>query len=250
MNDIINIGRALENDIVIDQSYGRVSNEHASIQIQDGQLIFIDHSSNGTLINGRMIHNQSIGIQNGDLIILANEYKLSWSDILKHFPSLQRKTERFDGSQVIRENERKTEVYNKDSQQNDASVNGSNVGKKYIDVDTSSIGQLSDYTQFEVDEYLEKFNYGACLSSWMWAICQHIYWPLLIIPISLVPYIGQVCSLFLCAYLGINGNKLAWRKSTDRQFGQFVRRQRKWVVMGVFLLAIFAAIQVFSFYYL
>ena len=66
MNGKIIIGRAPECDIVVDQMYARVSNEHATLEIQDGQLIYIDHSSNGTMINGRLVHHSSIAILNSD----------------------------------------------------------------------------------------------------------------------------------------------------------------------------------------
>ena len=247
MNNKVTIGRAPECDIVVDQSYGRVSNEHATLEIQDGQLIFKDHSSNGTMINGRLIHQSSIAIQNGDKIMLADAYELSWANILRLFPALQRKTERFDGSQ-IESGERKTEMFNPadiESSHGD-SVNGT---RQHTISENKTVGQLNDYTQLEVDEYLERFNFGAFLSTWFWSLCNRIYWPLIIIPISLIPYLGQIASLFLCSYMGIKGNTLAWNRSTE-SFGKFVSRQKKWVGIGVFLFLLFAVVQFISIYYI
>ena len=85
MDNKVIIGRAPECDIVVDQAFGRVSNEHATLEIQDGQLIYKDHSSNGTMINGRLIHHSSIAIQNGDKIMLADTYELNWPTILRLF---------------------------------------------------------------------------------------------------------------------------------------------------------------------
>ena len=247
MNNKVTIGRAPECDIVVDQSYGRVSNEHATLEIQDGQLIFKDHSSNGTMINGRLIHQSSIAIQNGDKIMLANAYELSWANILRLFPVLQRKTERFDGSQ-IESGERRTEMFNPadiESSHGD-SINGT---RQHTISENGTVGQLNDYTQLEVDEYLERFNFGAFLSSWVWAICHRVFWPLVIIPISLIPYLGQVASLFLCSYLGIKGNSLAWNRSKV-SFGKFVANQKKWIGIGIVLFILFAAIQFIAIYYL
>lgn len=247
MNNIITIGRAPECDITVDQSFGRVSNEHATLEIQDGQLILKDHSSNGTMINGRLIHHASIAIQNGDKIMLADSYELAWPEILRRFPSLQRLTERFDGSQ-IETGERKTEMFNP-SQVNPSIEDSSNPPHRHTISENATVGQLNDYTQLEVDEYLEKFNFGAFLSSWVWAVANRLYWPLIIIPISLIPYLGQVASLFLCSYLGIKGNTLAWNR-TKAPFGRFVSSQKKWIGIGVFLFLLFAAIQFIVIYYI
>lgn len=247
MDNKVIIGRAPECDVVVDQAFSRVSNEHATLEIQDGQLIFKDHSSNGTMINGRLIHHSSIAIQNGDKIMLADTYEITWPTILRLFPSLQRRTERFDGSQ-IESGERRTEMFNH------ANAFLSETGpteqmRQHTVSENATIGQLNDYTQSEVDEHLDKFNFGAFLSTWVWALCNHIYWPLLIIPISLIPYIGQIASLFLCSYLGIKGSRMAWNTSC-LPFGKFVSSQKKWVGVGIFLFLIFTGIQFLSIYYL
>lgn len=240
MNNQVTIGRAPECDIVVDPLYGRVSNEHATLEIQDGQLIYNDHSSNGTMINGRLVHHSSIAIQNGDKIMLADSFELSWIMILQRFPSLQRKTERFDGSQLDSA-ERKTEMFEP------IHIESKDIHHHTISENTN-VGQLNDYTQLEVDEFLERFNFGAFLSSWVWAVCNHIYWPLVIIPISLIPYLGQVLSLFLCSYVGIKGNQMAWNKAKV-PFGKFITQQKKWIFIGIFLFILFSLIQFIAIYF-
>ena len=242
MNGKIIIGRAPECDIVVDQMYARVSNEHATLEIQDGQLIYIDHSSNGTMINGRLVHHSSIAILNSDKIKLADSFELNWNIILQYFPSLQRKTELFDGSQLDSPSERKTEMFNP------SQIDSNEVTHQHTISENAIAGQLNDYTQLEVDEFLEKFNWGAFLSSWVWALFNHIYWPLVIIPISLVPYLGQIVSLFLCSYIGINGNQMAWKKSKV-SFCKFMLSQKKWIFIGIFLFLLFALIQFVAIYF-
>ena len=245
MNNKVTIGRAIENDIVVNQSFGRVSNEHGTLEIQDGQLVFIDHSTNGTMINGRRIHHESIAIRKGDKILLADSYELAWPTILQRFPSLQRSTERFDGSQ-IESSGRQTEVF--DPSHEGEKKTAPKQDQKIIS-ETQTIGKLNDFTQMEVDEYLERFNFGALLSSWVWALRYKTFWPLLIIPISLVPFVGQVCSLFLCAYLGIKGNRMSWNK-TNLPFRKFMSSQKIWIGIGIFLFPLFTAIQFIAIYYI
>lgn len=266
------VGRAPENDHVVDQTFGRVSNEHATLEIQDGQLIFIDHSSNGSTVNGRPIHKASIAVNNGDKILLAEVYELKWPEILKHFPAMQRRTERFDGTQFDTSGQRPTEMFDQENFDNGERSTEMFDGRGYetqfenegghptetreegyaprpdSDPWTRSAGHLNEYSQMEIDEYLGKFNLGAYLSTWVWGLAYGIYWPLIIIPISLIPYLGQACSLFLCAYMGINGNRRAWN-NTRGDFGKFVRSQKKWIPLGVLLFLFFAAVQFFIIYF-
>lgn len=89
---------------------------------------------------------------------------------------------------------------------------------------------------------LSKFNWGAFLFTWIWGICNGVYWPLAIIPINFIPYVGQIIALGLCVYLGISGNKLAWEG--DKQwpsFEIFIATQRKWGKVGLWMIGICVA---------
>lgn len=255
----VSIGRAPECSLNIPESFSKVSNEHADIHLCDGVLTFFDHSSNGTIINGQKLHHSSRVIKRGDTILLAGSYELKWTEIERLFPSLHRATERFDGSQVD-VGGRKTEMF--DGSQLDTNgreterFDGANVGyaegRKTESISsingTDVRGQLNEFTQAEIEEITEKWDMGAFLSSWVWALANRIYWPLIIIPISLVPYAGQVASLFLCTYLGLNGYRLAWSKCTNHNFKTFASSQKKWVGIGAILFIAFAAIQAISLY--
>ena len=72
--DKITIGRNPECDLNISETFAKVSNEHADIQLANGVLTFIDHSSNGTTINGQTVHRSEKVIKQGDKIILAESY--------------------------------------------------------------------------------------------------------------------------------------------------------------------------------
>lgn len=258
--DVISIGRASECTLVIPESFTKVSNEHADIRLENGTLVFVDHSSNGTKINGQKIHHSECRIKEGDTILLANDYDLRWSEISRFFPKLHRVTELFDGSSVD-VNRQKTEMF--DGSQVGVAGQGTEIfdglgfnngdsqrtERLYNDFSQNSIrGQLNEFTQAEIEEITEKWHLGAFLSSWVWALANNIYWPLAIIPISVIPYIGQIASLFLCTYLGLNGYRIAWAKRTNHDFKKFVAEQKKWVALGIVFFIAFAAVQALALY--
>ncbi len=258
----ISIGRNPVCDLNISETFGKVSNEHADIQMENGVLTFIDHSSNGTVINGKNIHHCEMVIKQGDKIILAESYELKWTEIERFFPSLHRSTERFDGSQV-EVSARKTELFD-GSQIGSASKATERFEKSKIGLpnngretehlnsfsDKNIRGQVNEYSQAEIEDITEKWHMGAFLASWLWAISNRIYWPIPIIVVSLIPYIGQVASLFLCTYLGLNGYKLAWDKNSKYNFKKFISIQKNWTYMGIIVFIISIAVQGLSIYYI
>lgn len=88
----ITIGRDPESTIVISEDYDIVSNEHADIEMQGSDIVFTDHSSNGTIINGQKIHGQSVKIFPHDNIMLAGVCQLDWSQINQYIPRSGRPT--------------------------------------------------------------------------------------------------------------------------------------------------------------
>ena len=91
-NRKITIGRAPGSDIRIEERWDTVSNEHAEIESIDNGLLFYDHSSNGTSINGQKIHNTNVPIYPGDEILLAGVYRLDWEILERYFPTSRRPT--------------------------------------------------------------------------------------------------------------------------------------------------------------
>lgn len=76
----ITIGRNSDNDIVIsDQS---VSGYHADLEIRDnGEMIFIDHSTNGTMVNGNHLHNDNCRVFGTDNIVFPGQHKFDWTSV-------------------------------------------------------------------------------------------------------------------------------------------------------------------------
>lgn len=58
-----------------------VSNDHAEIVEDNGIYTLVDHSTNGTMVNGNMIHNASCPINRGDTVMFAGKEVLNWNMI-------------------------------------------------------------------------------------------------------------------------------------------------------------------------
>lgn len=245
MNRKITIGRAPGNDIRIEERWDTVSNEHAEIEAIGDNLLFYDHSSNGTSINGQKIHNTNVQIYPGDEILLAGVYKLDWEILERFFPTSRRPTVTKNihgevGRSTVqknvhtetdngnRQNGRKTEAfdYNRGN-------HGYNSGYQKSQGREDNYGQANTYSQAEIDKALEKWNWGAFFCTWLWGVFHRMYWPLLILVVAYIPYIGQVCSLCLCVYMGLKGSRIAWDSGKYKDFESYKRAQRNWAIGGV-----------------
>jgi len=294
----VTIGRDPESGIVVSEAFPRVSNNHATIELVDGRLVFTDHSSNGTQINGNLIKHEQVTLTNGDQILLAGDYLLAWPVLLNYFPDLQRRTLRFDANGVNAAAEMAQMQQNYQPQQNGGFAASANPAAGYphaggqteqwrpgqqipgapgqgterepwgggtqreVNIgggtrhegytpgrgSSSEAGQLNSLTQSEIDEQLRRFNIGAFLGTWAWGLANRIYWPLAIIPLSLIPYIGQILSILLCTYLGLNGNPLGWQHSKGVSFPTWSKKQSTWIYIGAVVFIICAAAQLFAFY--
>ena len=77
----ITIGRSNSCDIRFSQNDDYASNFHGRIFMNGNQLMYRDTSSNGTVINGKMVHHIAIPINRGDRIMIAGKYPITWSQI-------------------------------------------------------------------------------------------------------------------------------------------------------------------------
>ena len=257
----ISIGRDPQSDIFVDDRWDTVSNEHAEIELRDGKLVYYDHSSNGTVINKQKIHNTKVGIYPGDIILLAGKFELSWDAINQYFPQSQRPT-------VIRNVRAEQESVGRETiQQNDIphGSNSSRATEQYALRQHSFVQQKSNiveerknknfgientYSQAEIDKEIDKWNWGAFFCSWIWAVYHKIYWPLGILFIGCIPYIGQVATLVLSVYLGFTGSSKAWHSGRYANFKSFKSAQKRWAIIG-FVIFIFSIItEAFLLYHL
>lgn len=242
---IISIGRDPRNDVRIDERWDTVSNQHCDIRMDGDQLIFTDHSSNGTVINGQKIQNRSVGIYPGDKILLANVFELEWTVINSFFKIYQRPTvtrnvrggdsSGADGRRTVKfeQTSGQTNHGRKTEQLRNGSGSGNGVVANNGGQQSSSFGHANDYSQSDIDKEIEKWNWGAFFCNWLWAVFNGIYWPALVLLVMLLPYLGQVCCLCLSVYLGLNGSKMAWRTGKFKEFTTFKKHQHYWAIGGL-----------------
>lgn len=241
MARIITIGRNPISDCCIPQNFDKVSNNHAEIEEHNGRLILIDHSSNGTMVNGRKVHNTQIEITYGDDIRLANTYLLSWNTIKSFFPEQNFSTRPID-SDI---HGRATQIYN-------TPVNSE-----------ERFGRADDMYSIESIRERERaragWNWGAFLLGWIWGVGHSIVWPLFVVigltiilvvlptmvPPSLIItlWIYNLLIFALNIYLGVKGNDIAWENGCFDNVSHFKTKERKWtiaalIVYGFWLLSV------------
>lgn len=89
------------------------------------------------------------------------------------------------------------------------------------------------------EKELSKWNWGAFLLNWIWGLGNGVYWPIVIIITSFIPYyIGAIAHLGICIYLGVKGNHLAWNAKKWNNWDYFLNAQKKWTRAGWWVLAI------------
>lgn len=74
----VNIGRASDNGIRLDEADAEASRYHAEIFSQGAQLYLRDRSLNGTRVGGRKVHNETVEIGAGDEIGIS-DYRITVS---------------------------------------------------------------------------------------------------------------------------------------------------------------------------
>ena len=75
----ITIGRNPENDIVY--SSLEISGDHAEIMENGDAYTLVDHSKNGTFVNGKYIHHTSCTVRRGDSVVFAGVEDLNWNKV-------------------------------------------------------------------------------------------------------------------------------------------------------------------------
>ncbi len=89
-----------------------------------------------------------------------------------------------------------------------------------------------------VPNEIKGWNWGAFFFNWIWGACNGVYWPLVLIVVNFIPYVGVLISLGCCIALGINGNEWAWKAKSWSSIGEFKRVQHKWAVAVLWVLGI------------
>ncbi len=82
---------------------------------------------------------------------------------------------------------------------------------------------------FQIPEGIDRWSWGPCLLSWIWALGNKTWIGLL----ALLPYAGIVMVIIL----GFKGRAWAWQNKKWDSVEHFNRVQRKWTIGGVSIVA-------------
>lgn len=213
----ITIGRNPQSTIVVESTYNTVSSNHATVAQENGNIVFYDHSTNGSYVNGVRVHNSSVVIRSGDNIMLGSNYRLNASDIFRYLGDSH-------GTQIL---PRTPATQRLNQQPNVAQQVNINIGGG------QEYGQAN--ARREIPNCVGHWNWGAFYFGWIWGIGNGVYWPL----ISLIPYIGWLVSFIIVIVLGVNGNQYAWEKFHGTA-EEFEMKQHNWAVAAgiCFLISI------------
>lgn len=92
------IGRSSQCDYVIGEAgkHPTVSGNHAIVSetATPDVYLFEDHSTNGSYVNGNLVHNTTCMVKRSDHITLGRTYTLSLEDLEKRYFDLSRTTQR------------------------------------------------------------------------------------------------------------------------------------------------------------
>lgn len=103
----------------------------------------------------------------------------------------------------------------------------------------------STYTD-GVPSEIKNWNWGAFFFNCIWGVFNGVYWPLVLIIVNFIPYVGPLISLGICIALGINGSEWAWKAKTWSSVAEFKRVQHKWTMVGVWIFGISIGLFVLS----
>ena len=169
----VTIGRAPDSDILYGAEYVYVSNNHAMIYSDGKQMFYQDFSSNGTIVNGRRVHQQTVVINYGDSILLAGRCELSWEQISIFFPNVKKAT-------VL--NVRKTTIL--EEPQLKWNIGLPNTSSGQVSTPSLSFGQAVS----NVFSHYADFTGRARRSEYWWFVLLNVI-------LSWIPYLGMLWGL-------------------------------------------------------
>lgn len=118
-----------------------------------------------------------------------------------------------------------------------------------IDLDAKKCkfcGEWVDENKKNLPKEIRRFNWGAFLLNWIWGVMHKKYITLLILPASIIPFIGP---LALAIWFGFKGNEWAWESKEWESVEQFNEVQTNWVRIWLilFILGLIFSIKTFLF---
>lgn len=158
------------------------------------------------------------------------------------FPSYEELKAREDGFRInddgviVRVNEETTEPNYVDAANSTETIDDPPIAEQIYRDETSANNNLTSIISTKPNK---GWNWGAFMFNWIWAIFNGLYWPLIIIPIAFIPYIGGLASLICCIVLGYKGSEWAWEVKTWDSAEHFNDVQHRWsVAAGIYVLVL------------
>lgn len=276
MSRPITIGRNPLSTIVISEEYDIVSNDHAEIVQQGSDIVFYDHSSNGTIINGQKIQGKSVNIFPGDRIVLAGVCELRWEQISVHITPVGRPTvaRNIRGNGAMNVEPRTSPTGYTDQYQQNVPSHSSRV-TEYMPQKLMNGRQNSAYdyvsqreerkataSSSQIDREVDKWNWGAFYFGWLWGIFNKVYISLIQLVVNILAFglslIGlgiiapffSLASLGISIWLGVKGSRMAWDNGAYRNLENFRSVRHGWnmaagIVFGVCIFVIIISLLLF-----
>lgn len=79
------------------------------------------------------------------------------------------------------------------------------------------------------------FNWGACILTPIWGLCNNTPIALLSLVTGFIPYIGIIIGIAFSLYCGIKGNEWAWANKEWDNLNHFHYVQRQWAKWAIIL---------------
>ena len=86
-----------------------------------------------------------------------------------------------------------------------------------------------------LDIVSKKFNWGACLLTWIWGLGNKSYITLLVFLVGMIPFVGIIAYFGCQIWFGIKGNEWAWQNKRWNGIEHFHNVQKKWATAGIVL---------------
>lgn len=265
----ITIGRNPASTIPVSDSYDTVSYDHAEIFMDGVNIKFMDHSSNGTIINNQKIQNMSVNIYRGDVIRLAGKYVLGWNVIEQFIQTPGRVTVTRNphgelppptGRAAVQSGlaggaSRETQLRRppvQDEPRYGGGVVQPEEPRSYPEY--SSANRLSAAEEKEIDGW----NWGAFFFGWIWGVFNKVYVALIQLVCNVVVFfvkgsglltaaaVFQLASLGIAIWLGVKGSRLAWNQNAYDSFEHFKRVRHGWNVAALITFCVLVVVFILS----
>lgn len=115
----------------------------------------------------------------------------------------------------------------------DGTINRPEFVAPVTEPETIDSGHTSD-----VPEAIKGWNWGAFFFNWLWGVFNGIYWPLILIVLNFIPYVGPIIAFCCCIALGIKGNEWAWKAKAWSGIAEFKRVQHNWAIAILWIFGI------------